>query len=69
MNYSYLMDILDARDELMKHFCCLCLREPFVLDNIVEEFSPFHELHDKKELLGSLFEFIKLHDVGVTNEF
>lgn len=69
MDYSDLVDVLDAWNQLVEHLDCFGLNDAFVLDNVVEEFSLFHKLHDQKELLGGLYDFVKLHDIGVSDEF
>ena len=69
MDNPYFVDVLNPRDELMKHFDCFSLKYAFVFYYMIEQFSLFHVLHDQKELFGSLYDFVKLYDVGMTDEF
>lgn len=69
MNHPDLVNILDPRNKLMKHFGCLGLVQSFAMHDMVEEFSFFHELHDKEELLGCFDDFVKLYDIGVPDKF
>ena len=48
MDDSYFVNVLDACDELVEHAGCLCLVDALVLNDIVEEFAPFHELHHQE---------------------
>jgi hypothetical protein len=41
----------------------------FALDDVVEELSALHVLHDEEELLGGLDDLVQLDDVGVPDEF
>ena len=41
----------------------------FALDDVIEEFSSFHVLHDKKELFRSLDDLVKLDYVGMPDQF
>ena len=48
MYNPYFVYVLNPWDELMKHFDSFILKNTFVLDYMVKEFSLFHVLHDKK---------------------
>lgn len=41
----------------------------FALDDIVEELSAFHILHDEEELLGGFDDLVQLDDVGMSYQF
>jgi hypothetical protein len=41
----------------------------FVLNYVVEQLSLFHVLHNQEELLGSLYDLVKLYDVWMADEF
>lgn len=69
MDDSDFVDVLDSWDELMEHSDCFCLVYSFVFDDILEEFSLFHEFHDEEKLFGGLDDFVKLYDVGVPDQF
>jgi hypothetical protein len=58
MNNSNFMNVLDTSYELVEYAYGLVLIDPFIFDDIIEEFSLFHVLHDQKQLLGSLNNFI-----------
>ena len=67
MNYSYFVDILDAGDELMEHSGCFFFVDSFVLDDVVEELSPFHELHHQEQLFRGFDDLVQLDDVWVSD--
>lgn len=63
------MNVLDAIDDFMKHSFGLVFRDTFIFDDMIEEFSIFHVLHDQKKLFWCLNDLIKLHKIGVSDEF
>lgn len=65
MNDADLMNILNASNELMKHSDGFGFINPLILDDIVKQFSTLHVFHDQEELFGSLYDFVKLDDIGV----
>ncbi len=58
MNNAYFMNVLDSCNKLVEYANGLVLIDSFIFDDIIEEFSLFHVLHDQKQLLGSLNNFI-----------
>ena len=49
----------------MKHSDGFGFINPLILDDIVKQFSTLHVFHDQEELFGSLYDFVKLDDIGV----
>ena len=41
----------------------------FALDDIIEELTTFHVLHDQEELLWGLYDLVELDNIGVANQF
>ncbi len=58
MNNAYFVNVLDSGNKLVEYAYGLVLIDSFIFDDIIEEFSLFHVLHDQKQLLGSLNNFI-----------
>lgn len=54
------MDVLNPIDNLMEEFSRFLLLDSFALDDIVEELSILHELHNQKELFGGFDDLIEL---------
>jgi len=66
MYHSNFMNVLNSCNELMKHSNGFVLIYSLALNDIVKQFSSFHELHDKKELFGSFDDFVKLYNIWVS---
>lgn len=49
---SHLVNVFHARENLLKEFARLVLLQPFVLDNVVEQFSSLREFHYQEKLSG-----------------
>lgn len=60
-----LVDVVDARDELLEVLAGLLFLQPLVLHDLVEELAAFHELHHQVQVLLGLDDLVDLHDVGV----
>jgi hypothetical protein len=65
MNDIELMNVLDTTNDLLEYFTGLRLRDSaimkgllFALNDIIEELSALHVLHDEKQLLWSLDDFV-----------
>lgn len=69
MDDSDFVDILDAGNELMKHFSSFRLPDSLVLDDMIEQLALFHELHDQEKLFGCFDDFIKLDYMRVPDQF
>ena len=69
MHNSNVVKILDSRNKLKEHPSCFGFTYSFILDDVVEQLSLLHELHDQEELLGSLYYLVELDYVGVANQF
>lgn len=52
----------------MEHPGSLRFIDPLVLDDVVEEFALFHELHDEEELFRRFDDLVKLDDVRVPDQ-
>ena len=68
MHNSNFMNVLDPWDELVEHSSSLQFIDPLALDDVVEQFSPFHELHHQKKLFRGFDQFVELDDIGVTDQ-
>lgn len=55
------VNILDSCNNLLENGACLILWNFFRFDDIVEQLSRIHVLHDQEKLLGSLDDLIKLN--------
>ena len=53
----------------MEHTSCFRLSNSLILDDVVKKLTPLHKLHDKKELLGSLYNFVQLDYVWMPDQF
>ena len=69
MHNSNFMNVLNPRNKLMEHTSCFRLRNSLILDDVVKKLTPLHKLHDKKELLGSLYNFVQLDYVWMPDQF
>lgn len=69
MDNVELVDVLYSTDNLLKDSASLFLIEPFLFNDVVEEFSVLHVLHDEEKLFRSLYDFVELYDIGVADEF
>ena len=62
-----LVDVLNARNDLLKEFASLIFLESLSLDNVFEKFSTRCVLHDEEQLPGGFDDFVQLNDVRVTH--
>lgn len=62
---SELVDVVDARNELLEVLACLLFLQFLVLHNEVEQLAALHELHDQIEVLLRLNDLVDLHHVGM----
>jgi hypothetical protein len=69
MDDPELMDILDATDDLLKHFAGFFLSHSLLGHDIIEKLSVFHILHNEKKVFRSFNDLVELDDVGVPDEF
>ena len=69
MGHPNFMDVLNSIDQLMEEPASLFLLESLVLDNILKKFTALHELHYQEQLLGSLYNFVKLDNTRVPYQF
>ena len=69
MTHLNLMQVLDTSQDLMEEAAGLSVLQTALLYNVIEELATRGILHDQKQLLARLDYFIKLHDVGVANDF
>jgi hypothetical protein len=46
------VNVFHARENLLKEFARLVLLQPFVLHNVVEQFSSLREFHYQEKLSG-----------------
>ena len=69
MYNSEFMEILNTADDLLEEFARLSFLKLLFLDNIIEELTPRHKLHDQEELLRRLNDFKELDDVWVSDHF
>lgn len=60
MTNPKLVDVVDARYQLLEVLARLPFLKPLVLHNQVEEFAALHELHDEIEILLGLDDFVDL---------
>ena len=65
MNDIQLMNVLNTTNDLLEYFTSFRLRDSaimkallFALNDIIEELSALHVLHDEKQLLWSLDDFV-----------
>jgi hypothetical protein len=63
------MNVLNSCNKLWEDSHWFSLIDSFILYNIVKQFSFLHVLHYKEQLLGCFNDFIKLHYIGVPDEF
>ncbi len=68
MNYSNAMNILDTVNKLQEYLLCFLLFESLPFYNIVEELSILQVLHNKIQFFASLYDFVQLHNIGVSNK-
>jgi hypothetical protein len=54
---------------LLKDLASLLLIHTLLANDIVEELSSLHVLHDQKQVFGSFDDLIKLNDVGMADQF
>jgi hypothetical protein len=59
MDDTELVKVFNASYDLMEEFASLCLFDPLVLHNEVEELTSTRILHDQVELLRSLNNLLK----------
>ena len=64
-----LVEVLNACEYLVEKSACLTVLQPALFYDVVEQFAPTRVLHDQKQLLGCLDNFIELHDVRVSDDF
>jgi hypothetical protein len=57
---AQLVDVLDARYDLLVHLGCLLLFQPSIFDNVLEELSAGAILHDQVEVVIVLDHFVQL---------
>ena len=67
MNDVDFVEILYSLDNLVEETARLNILEPFILNNVVEQFSLSCKLHDQEKLFRSLDNLIKLDDVAVSD--
>ena len=68
MHNPQLVDVLNPTDDLLEHFAGFVFFHPLLLNDVVEELSAFHELHNQKQMFGGFDDFVELDDVGVADE-
>ena len=62
---AHLVDVLDARNNLLKETTSLVFLQTLAFDDIVEEFSSTCILHDEKKLARGFYNFVQLDHVRV----
>lgn len=67
MHNTQLMNILDGVQQLVVHLRSLEFVYSPVLDDVVKQFPVLHVLHHEEEVFGSLYDLVKLDDVGVSD--
>lgn len=63
------MNIFNSTDDLLKYFASFILFHAFFTDNIIEQLSPLHKLHDQEQMFWGLDDLVKLNDVGMADQF
>ena len=61
------MEVLHSSYNLMEKLESLRLLNALILDDIIKEFAAIGILHNQVELLGRLYDLIKLDDVWMSN--
>lgn len=69
MHYSKFVSIFDSTDDLFKYFTGFLFIHFLFADNIVEQLTILHVLHHQEEMFGGFNDFIKLDDVGMSDQF
>jgi hypothetical protein len=69
MDNPDLMNVLDPIDKLVEHSGSLFFLYSLFAVDVVEQFTLLHVLHNQEQLLGSLYNFVKLHDIRVPDQF
>lgn len=65
MAYTTLVNVFDARNELLIHSDSCLLMQSLMGHNIVEELAVLAELHDEKQFTFSFNDFKQLNYIGV----
>ena len=67
MNNSQLMNVLNARNNLLVHLGRLIFLEPSVLYNMLEQFASRAIFHDQIEIIVIFYHFVELYDMRVSH--
>lgn len=64
---AQLVDVLDARDDLLVHLCGLLLLQVAILNDVLEQLAARTVLHDQVQVVIVFYHFIQLNDVRMPN--
>lgn len=65
MDYSQLVTVLNSANYLLKDFARFLFLHAFLTDDIIEQLSSFHVLHNQKQMFRCFYDFIEVNDVGM----
>lgn len=68
MSNPQLAQVFDSVNQLLKQPAALLLREMVLGRDVVEELTVAAVLHDQKQALGRLDDFVQLNDAGVPHD-
>jgi hypothetical protein len=60
-----LVQVLDAREDLLEELAGLALIKTLLFNDEVEKLAPIGVFHDEEELAVSLYNLVELDDIGV----
>lgn len=69
MHNAQLMQVLDPSDKLPEVLTGFTFFQPFLLDDVLKQFTFTDILHHKKQLLGGFYDLIKLYNIRMSDLF